>query len=232
MKFGFLIFESRKKFVLVLTIAVFYTGLSLFYSLVGFLYYQPGSHYHEYQLGKLAIEIGGHYLFGFLAALLLLDLDLALLTGGLAILIDVDHVLSALGFNVSGRPDHSILFLIVSTAFIAYISVRKGVSQKLFTKLAFVGAIALFAHLAYDIFAQSGTTFQLFIPFSYQEVAVPDYSWILFEAGAILIAGFASYLTGRKSGKTRKTAQSLLKRAAVGPPTATQVLEKIANPTL
>src|ERR1700731_1326640 len=116
MKFGFLIFESKKKFVLVLTIALFYTGLSLIYSLVGFLYYQPGSHYHEYQLGKLAIEIGGHYLFGFLAALPLLDLDLALLTGGLAILIDVDHVLSALGFNVSGRPDHSILFLIVSTA--------------------------------------------------------------------------------------------------------------------
>jgi hypothetical protein len=222
MKFGFLIFESRKKFVLILTIALFYTGLSLFYSLIGFLYYQPGSHYHEYQLGKLAIEIGGHYLFGFLAALPLLDLDLALLTGALAILIDVDHVLSALGFNISGRPDHSILFLIVSTAFITYISVRMGVPQKLFTKLAFVGAIALFAHLSYDVFAQSGTTFQLFIPFSYQEVAISDYSWIVFEAVAILVALFASYLAAKKPDKVRKAVPQDQELSTASPRTRTK----------
>ena len=198
LKFGFLIFESRKKFLLILAVAAFYTGLSLAYSLVGFLYFQPGSHYHEYLFGKLAIEIGGHYLFGFLAALPLLDLDLALLTGALAVLIDIDHLFSALGYNVSGRPDHSILFLIVSTAFILYVAVRMGVSSKLLTKLAFVPAITLFAHLSYDVFAQSGSTFQLFIPFSYEEVLVPDYSWIIFEAAAILTALFALFLSSRK----------------------------------
>ncbi len=210
MKFGFLVFESRKKFVLVLTIALFYTALSLTYSLIGFVYYQPGSHYHEYRLGKLAIEIGGHYLFGFLAALPLLDLDLALLTGALAILIDVDHILSALGFNVSGRPDHSLLFLMVSTAFIAYIAVRLRVSTRLWIKLVFVGAIALFAHLAYDVFAQSGSTFQLFIPFSFQEIAVPDYSWIIFEAAALFTSTIALYLSSRiKEERRTKKVQRL-----------------------
>ena len=218
MKFGFLIFESRKKFVLILTIALFYTGLSLLYSLVGFLYYQPGSHYHEYQLGKLAIEIGGHYLFGFLAALPLLDLDLALLTGALAILIDVDHILSALGFNVSGRPDHSIVFLIVSTAFIGYVSVRMHVSSKLLTKLTFVGVIALLAHLSYDVFAQSGSTFQLFIPFSFQEIAVPDYSWIILEAAAIITSLVALYLSSRIRDRRKKVVSSDLSRTNANPP--------------
>lgn len=212
-----MIFESRKKFVLILTIALFYTVLSLAYSSVGFLYYQPGSHYHEYRFGLLAIEIGGHYLFGFLAALPLLDLDLALLTGSLAILIDVDHIFSALGFNVSGRPDHSILFLIVSTAFIIYLAVRMRVSQKLLTKLAFVGAIALLAHLAYDVFAQSGSTFQLFIPFSYEEIAVPDYSWILFEVAAIFTAIFAPYLANKQRSRSITSAAPNLKETAPSP---------------
>ena len=68
MKFGFLVFGSRKKFVLILTIALFYTGLSLLYSLVGFLYYQPGSHYHEYQW-ESCDRNWCYYLFGFLAVL-------------------------------------------------------------------------------------------------------------------------------------------------------------------
>jgi hypothetical protein len=204
LKFGFLLFEDRRKFILVITIALFYTALSLGYSLIGFLYYQPGSHYHEYSLGKLAIEIGGHYLFGFLAALPLLDLDIALLTGALAILIDADHVLSALGFNVSGRPDHSILYLFVSTAFILYLGVRLGVSGKLLTKLTFIGPITLLAHLSYDVFAQAGTTFQLFIPVSYREIAFPDYSWIILEFAAILLSAAGFYLSKRKIHQTLK----------------------------
>ncbi|MDA4129688.1 MAG: hypothetical protein OK457_02850 [Thaumarchaeota archaeon] len=190
-----MIFDSRKKFLLVLTIALFYTALSLVYSLIGFLYYQPGSHYHEYALGKLAIEVAGHYLFGFLAALPLLDLDIALMTGALAILIDADHILSALNFDVSGRPDHSILYLIVSTALVIYVAVRMKVSTKLLTKLAFVGPITLFAHLAYDVFAASGSTFQLFIPFSFQEVVFPDYSWMILEGVALLLSVAGLYLS-------------------------------------
>ena len=180
-------------------IALFYTALSLGYSLIGFLYYQPGSHYHEYSLGKLAVEIGGHYLFGFVAALPLLDLDVALLTGALAILIDVDHLLSAFNFNVSGRPDHSILYLFVSTTFIIYFGVRLGVSKQVLSKLVFVGPITLLAHLSYDVFASSGTTFQLFIPFSFQEIGFPDYSWIILEAAAILLSALGLYASKRNS---------------------------------
>jgi uncharacterized membrane protein len=191
-------------------IAAFYTGLSLAYSFIGFLYYQPGSHYHEYEFAKLAIEIGGHYLFGFIAALPLMDLDIALLTGALAILIDIDHILSALGYSVSGRPDHSILYLIVSTSFILYLGTRLRLSNQLLAKLLFVGPITLLAHLSYDVFAAGGTTFQILIPFSYQEFFFADWTWIVFESAAIILALVGLILSRSFSRKAKKTTNQTL----------------------
>jgi len=190
---------------MLLLIAGFYAVLSYLYSFIGFLYYQPGSHYHEYTLGKLVIEIGGHYLFGFVATILLFDLGIALLTGALAVLIDVDHLLSALNFNVSGRPDHSLLFLFVSAAFIFYFSVRLRISKALIAKLLFVGPITLLAHLSYDVFASSnGTTFQLLIPFSYGEYFFANDTWLYLELGAIALS-VAGVLVSRFLSKRGRT---------------------------
>jgi len=187
-----------------LAIACFYTGLSLAYSFIGFLYYQPGSHYFEYQGARLLIEIGGHYLFGFIAALPLMDLGISLLTGALAILIDIDHVLSALGYSVSGRPDHSILYLVVSTAFILYVGTKLRLSNELLARLSFVGPITLLAHLSYDVFAANGTTFQILIPFSYQEFFFADWTWIVFESVAVMLAVIGLIVSKQFSRKTRK----------------------------
>ena len=200
----FRIFGGRRKFLVMLVIAAFYTAVSLAYSFIGFLYFQPGSHYHEYEFTKLVVEIGGHYLFGFVAALPLVDLDIALLTGVLAILIDIDHILSAIGYDVSGRPDHSILFLIVSTAFILYLGTRLQLSSELLLKLLFVGPITLLAHLSYDVFAANGTTFQILIPFSYQEFYFADWTWIVFESAAVILAILGLILSRSASRKPKK----------------------------
>jgi hypothetical protein len=191
---------GRRRVVMIILVALFYTALSLAYSFIGFLYYQPGSHYHEYSFGKLAVEIGGHYLFGFVAAAFLADLGIALLTGALAVLIDADHILSALNFNVSGRPDHSILYLFVSSAFIVYFGTRVRLSGSFIAKLVFVGPITLLAHLSYDILASSnGTTFQLLIPFNYNEYFFANGAWWYFEAGAILVSILGLYASRRIS---------------------------------
>lgn len=87
-------------------IAIFYAVLSFAYSTIGFLHPQIAPHYHEYIGLRLVTEILGHFSFGFIAAIPLLDLQMALLTGTGAVLIDSDHFLSALNFDVSGRPDH------------------------------------------------------------------------------------------------------------------------------
>lgn len=192
------IFGSRRRFEALIVIAAFYTVLSFAYSFVGFLHYQPGSHYHEYALGKLTLEISGHFLFGVIAALPLLDVGLALLTGSLAVLIDIDHVLSALNYDVSGRPDHSILYVAVSALFIFYAGKRSRLSEVTTTKLAFVAPIAVLAHFSFDVFASSGTIFQALIPFSFQRFYFPDFTWAILEAVALLVSCLALYASSKR----------------------------------
>lgn len=181
---------DRRKLEMMVAIAIFYATLSVAYSFLGFLHYQPGSHYHEYTLGKFVIEVIGHFVFGFVAGLALMDIYLALLTGSLAVLIDGDHLLSALNLQVSGRPDHSLFYILVSGAFIFYVGTKLRLEKRLVTKLVFVAPVVLLAHLSYDVFAASGTTFQILIPFSYQEYYFPYYTWLILEAAAVLISLF------------------------------------------
>ncbi|MHB8567156.1 MAG: hypothetical protein ACYC7D_11560 [Nitrososphaerales archaeon] len=200
-----------RQFWLVVAIAIFYAGLSFAYSFIGFLHYEPGSHFHEYSGTRLVIEVGGHLLFGFVAALPFMDLRLSLLTSGLAILIDIDHLLSALNFDVSGRPDHSIMYAIVSTLFIIYVGTKLGLSRDFRIKLAFVGAVTLLAHISYDIFASHGSSFQIFIPFSFESVTFGFGAWIYFEvAGAVL--AFLGLFAARKYGRKSRMQQITLSK--------------------
>jgi len=150
----------------------------------------------------LGVEVAGHYAFGFVAALFLADLGIAALVGAMAVLIDSDHLLSALSLPVSGRPDHSILYVLVSTVLIAYLGTRIRLAPELTLKLLFIGPIVILSHLAYDKFASSnGTTFQLAIPFSYSEYFFANGTWIYFEFGAIFVSVMGYLVSKRLSGK-------------------------------
>jgi hypothetical protein len=182
-----------KKIVL---LALFFAGFAFLYSSIGFLHPEV-SHFHEYTTSKLAIEIGGHFLFGFVAAIPFFDLEISLLTGAAAVFIDTDHILSAIGFNVSGRPDHSFLFVFVSAIILFYIVQRQADFSKSFLiKFILFAPVVVFSHIAYDIFAVplgSSSTFQLFIPFSYAYVTLQYNYWILFEALALALS-FSGYV--------------------------------------
>ncbi|MHB1908606.1 MAG: hypothetical protein ACYCQJ_07005 [Nitrososphaerales archaeon] len=166
-------------------LALFYAGLAFAYSFIGFLHPEVSSHYHEYIAQKLFIEIVGHFSFGFIASIPFFDIEVSLLTGSAAVLIDTDHILSALDFNVTGRPDHSFLFFLVSATALIYVAQRMGLPKSFITKLAFVAPVVLFSHISYDIFSGTGSTFQLFIPFSFQTFDLPYYFWIVFEIIAL-----------------------------------------------
>jgi hypothetical protein len=178
-------------------LALFYAALSFAYSLTGFLHFEPASHVHEYSPSKLAIEVLGHFAFGFLASLPLFDFDLSLLTGSLAVLIDSDHILTALGFPVVGRPDHSILYAVVSLIALVAIGRKLNLPKQVLVKLAFVAPITVLSHIAYDVFASTGPTFPLFVPFDFGEIYIPyEFSYLL-EALAFLLA-LLGYFVSRK----------------------------------
>lgn len=169
------------------------------------------SHFHEYTGSKLFIEILGHFSFGFIASIPFWDLEISLLTGAAAVFIDADHILSALGINVSGRPDHSFLFVIVSAIILFYVVMRSNFPNIFLAKFVFFAPVVVFSHVAYDIFAVplgSSSTFQLFIPFSFAEVSFPYNYWILFEALALILS-FTGYLFARRFGKKEENTSSM-----------------------
>jgi hypothetical protein len=189
----------------IIILALFYAGLSLAYSLMGFIQPTPVEP-AEYSPSRLIVEISGHFIFGLLASLPLLDLQLNLLTGALAVLIDSDHSLATLGFPVTGRPDHSILYAIVSLVALVYVAKKMGFDNSTLIKIAFIAPITLLAHISYDVFVGPGPGFPLLVPFDFSVYTLPSYFSYVLEIAAFLLS-IVAYFVSRKYG-TRK-AQNL-----------------------
>ena len=181
--------------------AVAYVSIAFSYSFIGFLHIQPLSFVPEYTYASFTIEILGHIGFGLVAALPLLDFELILLGGASAVLIDTDHFLSSLKFGVSGRPDHSVFFILVSAVLLVLIARQMNLSKQSQIRLAFLAPAIVMSHIAYDLFAAGGTsTFPLFVPFDFQELALPYSDWYVLLIGAITLTAIG-YLVSKRFEK-------------------------------
>jgi len=105
-------------------LAFVYAALAFVWSAFGFLTPTTPVHFHEYAFPAVVTEVGGHVLFGAVAALPSLDIGLVMLASGESLLIDWDHLLAALGYSVEGRLAHSIFFALAAAALLAYLSMR------------------------------------------------------------------------------------------------------------
>jgi hypothetical protein len=188
--------EFKKAVVISLIFLVF----SFVYSFIGFLHVEPAVHVHEYSPSKLAIEIAGHFTFGFLAGLLMFDVILALLVGASAVLIDSDHILAALDYNVSGRPDHSFLFSSISVLVFVLAARKLNVTDRVFYKIMFIAPVVILSHISYDVFAassQGASSFPLLVPFDFSGYYLSPPFWAILEVAAGLLS-FLAYWTSRR----------------------------------
>ena len=180
-------------------LALVFAFSSLVYSFLALLQTQSRITISDYSPPSLPFEVGGHILFGVVAALPLLDLDLILLGGAMSILIDADHTPVALGLPVSGNPSHSVAFAMLSGL------VLLAVSKTLFKKeslpprkqigLALIGIVVLLAHVSYDVYS-GWYYFQPFIPLSFVVIKLEISNWIILELAAVFTA-LAGYLSAR-----------------------------------
>lgn len=73
-------------------------------------------------------EIGGHFLFGFVAAgataVIKRNLKVAILVGLMALTIDADHVLNVAKLPVQARLDHSVFFAILSVPAMGLLAIQ------------------------------------------------------------------------------------------------------------
>ena len=186
------------------TLVIAFAFFSFGYSFLGFLHQQPTIHFHEYALEGIIVELAGHFVFGTISVLPLLDGESILLGGALGIFIDADHVLGALNLNVSSRPDHSILFVLFSTLFLVLVARRTGKKKAELTRIVFVVPAAILSHIAYDVLASfqvsggQGFTFPLFAPFSFELLPLPFSAWILLE-----LLAFSTAACGRVTAERR-----------------------------
>jgi hypothetical protein len=188
------VFQGALQWALALSLA--YGIVSFAWSALGFLTPVTPVHLHEYPFKGLLIEVGGHVLFGLVAALPTLDLGLILLCGGEAILIDADHVMGAFSFPVQTRLSHSIGFILLGPLVMGRIAGKnKGFSGP----VAVVTFASVLAHLSYDVFAGNGAV-PILDPASIGFYTLPYWSWLPLEAVAVAICGYL----GVSSGQRRK----------------------------
>ncbi len=170
-------------------LSIVFGTIAFLWSLFGFLTpIAPAIFAPEYLYSSfLPIEIAGHVLFGLVAALPSLDLEIVLFCGASAILIDTDHILAAAGLPVLGRLSHSIPFIIVSVAVVALVSRRSGKPGMVYAATV----AAVLSHFSFDALAGDGA-FPLLSPISFQFFVFQEISWIPFELMAMAIIFIAA----------------------------------------
>ncbi len=150
-------------------------------------------------LAAMGAEIGGHLLFGFLAALPTRRASLMGTGALLAILIDADHLLYYLGLSNVGRPSHSFIFMIAAMLAIA-VAVRLFGSRNLTSaQVALLVMTGVLAHFAFDSITGGGMP--LLFPLTNAEYIPGPTGGVLFEAAA-LVAGIACAFAGRRAPGT------------------------------
>ena len=124
-------------------LSIIYVVLSFAYSALGFLHGLPHGNGSEYTISFLIPEIGGHILFAVVAILPFLDLELCVLSAVIAVFIDMDHLLGIFTkLPFVGRPNHSILFILVTISILVYAATRMNLSRSSLIKVAFIVPIA------------------------------------------------------------------------------------------
>ena len=174
------------RFLWAVGLSTIYAGSSFLWSTLGFASPIPPVHFHEYAFPALAKEVGGHVLFGVVAALPTMDYGLILLAGGESILIDSDHLLAALGYPVEGRLAHSVFFALAAAGVLAYVAMKSGSPPR---GAFFVTLSSVAAHLSYDVFAGGGL-FYILSPLSFSAYDFPFWTWLpLVVLGGVLALG-------------------------------------------
>jgi LexA-binding, inner membrane-associated putative hydrolase len=182
---------------------------ALAWSLFGLLTPAAPAHFHEYSLSAFLVEVGGHMAWGLAAGLFTMDPALILLVTGESVLIDVDHIFSALNLPVEPRLSHSIFFAVFVALLLAYVGRRStGLSRGIFW--ATLGAVA--GHFSYDVFA-GYAFFPVLSPLSNAYIEFPFYSWVAFEALAMALC-LLSWFPLRSIGRAKPQAQGAAQPSA------------------
>ena len=102
--------SKKSQLVTITLVPLVFGALAFLYSFFGLVEHVANTYNFQFQPFQVPSvqEIGGHFLFGYAAALPSRSIKIAVMTGLMALTIDFDHLLSAVGLGDVTRLAHSI----------------------------------------------------------------------------------------------------------------------------
>ncbi|HET7337189.1 MAG TPA: metal-dependent hydrolase [Candidatus Nitrosotalea sp.] len=192
---------ERKDIYFVIGVSVVYCSLSAGFSLVSVILPDKITMVNPIEYGSLNIkEIGGHFIWGAVAAAVTLRVRYILLGGLLAVLIDSDHLVGLLHIEGIPRMSHSITFAIIATVVLMLVFSRRDY------RLGTIVGTSVLTHISYDIF-DGPYGFPILTPFINTIIQMPRIDWMWFEIAAIVIIGVSSFVIAKKEDVRKSTQQ-------------------------
>lgn len=192
---------ERKDIYFVIGVSVVYCSLSAGFSLVSIILPDKITMVNPIEYGSLNIkEIGGHFIWGAVAAAVTLRVRYILLGGLLAVLIDSDHLVGLLHIEGIPRMSHSITFTIIATVILMLVFSRRDY------RLGTIVGTSVLTHISYDIF-DGPYGFPILTPFINTIIQLPRIDWMWFEIAAIVIIGVSSFIIAKKEAIQKSTQQ-------------------------
>ena len=146
-------------------------------------------------------HIFGHVLFGMIAGAISLSLRYVFLSGALALLVDVDHLLQFLDVEMISRMIHSLPFAIIIAVIMLYVFGKKDYSLAAISFSAIISHIAFDTWLAGQIYPGSTSGFPLLSPFTVEIFRFQGLDWLYLEILAIAVVGIIAILDRKISIK-------------------------------
>jgi hypothetical protein len=149
-------------------------------------------------LNSVSIEhVFGHIAWGMIAAIPALSFRYIVASGLFAILLDSDHLIQFLGFDMISRMGHSIPFAVIAAFSMLVIFGRKDYL------LAAISFAAILSHISFDTFINSGK-FPLFVPFDSTLVVFQSNEWLLILSAAIVVVASVKLVIFQKTRLEKK----------------------------
>ncbi|MGA9155153.1 MAG: metal-dependent hydrolase [Candidatus Nitrosopolaris sp.] len=210
--------SKKSQLLTIILIPLAFGALAFLYSFFGLVEHVANTYNFQFQPFQVPSvqEIGGHFLFGYAAALPSRSIKISVITGLMALAIDFDHLLSAVGLVNVTRLAHSIPFAIMSCILmgvfvsrffkrsstraekvtpsapshskkVRYSKDQNSKSDKIFSQFLIITLTAFLSHIAFDVFVDEQARFPFFAPFSFNEFMIPAVYALPIEAAAALI---------------------------------------------
>jgi hypothetical protein len=183
---------KKNDILFVIGTSLAYCMLSAAFSFVGTVLPEKTFLISPIEHGSLNIkEIFGHFIWGFVAGMVILRIRYILLGGLFALLIDSDHLVGLMHMSGLPRMSHSIIFAILSLIVLMILFGKKDY------RLGVIAATSVLTHISYDVF-DSEMGFPILTPFINTIIQFPRIDWIFFEIIAIIIIGIINIIVIKK----------------------------------